>query len=61
LGRATAEVETIGNCRADEKAVGELVGKGRFAIYRRDERKVSGPRRRPPPRDGKQTPQTGTY
>jgi hypothetical protein len=49
------------NCRADEKAVGELIGKGRFALDRRDEREVSGPRRCPPPHDGQETPQTGTY
>lgn len=36
-------VEAIGNCRADEKAVGELIGKDPFAFYRRDERKMTGP------------------
>src|SRR5262245_8453558 len=38
-----AGVEAVGNCRADAKAVGELIGKDPFAFYRRDERKVSGP------------------
>jgi L-alanine-DL-glutamate epimerase-like enolase superfamily enzyme len=36
-------VEAVGNCRAGEKAVGELVGKDPFAFYRRDERKMTGP------------------
>jgi L-alanine-DL-glutamate epimerase-like enolase superfamily enzyme len=36
-------VEALGNCRADEKAVGELIGKDPFALYRRDERKMTGP------------------
>src|SRR5262245_21527330 len=36
-------VEAIGNCRADQKAVGELIGKDPFALYRRDERKMTGP------------------
>src|SRR5262245_38183155 len=36
-------VEALGNCRADEKAVAELIGKDPFAFYRRDERKVTGP------------------
>ena len=34
-------VEALGNCRADEKAVGELIGKDPFALYRRDERKMT--------------------
>src|SRR5262245_35761946 len=38
-----AGVEAIGNCRANAKAVGELIGKDPFTFYRRDERKVSGP------------------
>lgn len=36
-------VAALGNCRADEKAVGELIGKDPFAFYRRDERKMTGP------------------
>jgi len=36
-------VEAVGNCRADEKAVGEMIGKDPFAFYRRDERKMTGP------------------
>src|SRR6188474_3470941 len=36
-------VEAVGNCRADARAVGELIGKDPFAFYRRDERKMSGP------------------
>lgn len=36
-------IEAIGNCRAEEKAVGELIGKDPFALYRRDERKMTGP------------------
>ena len=36
-------VEALGNCRASEKAVGELIGKDPFAYYRRDERKMTGP------------------
>jgi len=36
-------VQAVGNCRADEKAVGELIGKDPFAFYRRDERKMIGP------------------
>lgn len=36
-------VEAVGNCRAGEKAVGELIGKDPFAYYRRDERKIAGP------------------
>jgi L-alanine-DL-glutamate epimerase-like enolase superfamily enzyme len=38
-----AGVEAVGNCRAEAKAVGELIGKDPFAFYRGDERKVSGP------------------
>jgi L-alanine-DL-glutamate epimerase-like enolase superfamily enzyme len=36
-------VEAVGNCRADENAVRQLIGKDPFAFYRRDERKVTGP------------------
>lgn len=36
-------VEAVGNCRADEKAVSQLIGKDPFAFYRRDERKMIGP------------------
>jgi L-alanine-DL-glutamate epimerase-like enolase superfamily enzyme len=38
-----AGVEAVGNCRADAKAVGELIGKDPFAFYRRDDRKMTGP------------------
>ena len=38
-----AGVEAVGNCRADEKAVGQLIGKDPFDYYRRDERKMTGP------------------
>src|SRR5688572_33434581 len=38
-----SRVEAVGNCRADEKAVRELIGKDPFALYRRDERKMTGP------------------
>lgn len=37
-----AGVEALGNCRAEEKGVGELIGKDPFAFYRRDERKMTG-------------------
>ena len=37
-----AGVEAVGNCRADEKAVRELVGKDPFAYYRQDERRMTG-------------------
>jgi L-alanine-DL-glutamate epimerase-like enolase superfamily enzyme len=33
----------IGNCRADETAVGQLVGKNPFELYRRQERAFVGP------------------
>jgi L-alanine-DL-glutamate epimerase-like enolase superfamily enzyme len=33
----------IGNCRADEKAVGQLLGKNPFELYRRSERAFVGP------------------
>jgi len=36
-------IEAVGNCRADEKAVGELIGNDPFALYRRVERKMTGP------------------
>jgi L-alanine-DL-glutamate epimerase-like enolase superfamily enzyme len=36
-------IEAVGNCRADEKAVRELIGKDPFAFYGRDERKMTGP------------------
>jgi L-alanine-DL-glutamate epimerase-like enolase superfamily enzyme len=36
-------VEAVGNCRAGEKAVGGLIGKDPFALYRRDERAMTGP------------------
>jgi D-galactarolactone cycloisomerase len=36
-------VETVGNCRAEERPVRELIGKDPFALYRRDERKMTGP------------------
>jgi L-alanine-DL-glutamate epimerase-like enolase superfamily enzyme len=36
-------VEAIGNCRADEKAVRELIGKDPFGLYRGDERRMTGP------------------
>jgi L-alanine-DL-glutamate epimerase-like enolase superfamily enzyme len=35
--------EGIGNCRADEKAAAQLIGKDPFELYRRDERKFAGP------------------
>ncbi|HKB01563.1 MAG TPA: enolase C-terminal domain-like protein [Gemmataceae bacterium] len=38
-----AGVEAVGNCRASEKAVGELIGKDPFAFYRENDRKVAGP------------------
>jgi L-alanine-DL-glutamate epimerase-like enolase superfamily enzyme len=38
-----AGVEAVGNCRADQKAVGELIGKDPFAFYRGDDRKMTGP------------------
>jgi L-alanine-DL-glutamate epimerase-like enolase superfamily enzyme len=38
-----AGVEAVGNCRADEKAVGGLIGKDLFSYYRRDERQMTGP------------------
>ena len=37
-----AGLEGIGNCRADEKAAAQLVGKDPFELYRRDERKFAG-------------------
>src|SRR5262245_20619514 len=37
-----AGVEAVGNCRADENAVRELVGKDPFAYYRQDERRMTG-------------------
>jgi L-alanine-DL-glutamate epimerase-like enolase superfamily enzyme len=36
-------VEAVGNCRAEQKAVAELIGKDPFAFYRADDRKVTGP------------------
>jgi L-alanine-DL-glutamate epimerase-like enolase superfamily enzyme len=36
-------IEAVGNCRATEKAVGELIGKDPFALYRPNERRVTGP------------------
>jgi L-rhamnonate dehydratase len=36
-------LEGIGNCRADEKAPAQLIGKDPFDFYRRDERKFAGP------------------
>ncbi len=36
-------VEAVGNCRAGEKAVGELIGKDPFGYYRGDERRMTGP------------------
>ncbi|HKB03033.1 MAG TPA: enolase C-terminal domain-like protein [Gemmataceae bacterium] len=38
-----AGVEAVGNCRADEKAVGGLIGKDPFAFHRGDERRMTGP------------------
>ncbi|MGC1274227.1 MAG: enolase C-terminal domain-like protein [Planctomycetaceae bacterium] len=38
-----AGVEALGNCRADEQAVAELIGKDPFAFYRPDERRMVGP------------------
>lgn len=38
-----AGVEAVGNCRADQKAVGELIGKDPFAHYRADDRAFVGP------------------
>jgi L-alanine-DL-glutamate epimerase-like enolase superfamily enzyme len=38
-----AGLEGIGNCRADEKAAAQLIGKDPFELYRRDERKFAGP------------------
>jgi L-alanine-DL-glutamate epimerase-like enolase superfamily enzyme len=38
-----AGVEAVGNCRADQKAVAQLIGKDPFALYRRDDRAVTGP------------------
>lgn len=38
-----AGVEAVGNCRADRKAVGELLGKDPFALYRTDDRAFAGP------------------
>src|SRR5687768_5282588 len=35
--------EAIGNCRADEKAVAQLIGKDPFAFYRREEPAMTGP------------------
>jgi L-alanine-DL-glutamate epimerase-like enolase superfamily enzyme len=35
--------EAIGNCRADEKAVAQLIGKDPFAFYRREEFAMTGP------------------
>lgn len=36
-------VEAIGNCRADEKTVGQLIGKDPFGFYRTDDRRFGGP------------------
>jgi L-alanine-DL-glutamate epimerase-like enolase superfamily enzyme len=36
-------IEAVGNCRADQKALGELIGKDPFDFYRREERKMTGP------------------
>jgi L-alanine-DL-glutamate epimerase-like enolase superfamily enzyme len=36
-------VEALGNCRADEKAVAQLIGKDPFSFYRRDDTAMSGP------------------
>jgi L-alanine-DL-glutamate epimerase-like enolase superfamily enzyme len=38
-----AGVEAVGNCRADQKAVGQLIGKDPFALYRQDELAFAGP------------------
>jgi L-alanine-DL-glutamate epimerase-like enolase superfamily enzyme len=39
----SAGVEAIGNCRADQNAAAQLLGKDPFEFYRRDERKMVGP------------------
>src|SRR5688572_11008593 len=36
-------VEALGNSRADEKAVAQLIGKDPLSFYRRDERAMAGP------------------
>jgi L-alanine-DL-glutamate epimerase-like enolase superfamily enzyme len=38
-----AGVEAVGNCRAEEKAVAQLIGKDPLDFYRRDDRAMSGP------------------
>ncbi|UCC97361.1 MAG: mandelate racemase/muconate lactonizing enzyme family protein [Phycisphaerales bacterium] len=38
-----AGIEGIGNCRAEQAAVAQLLGKNPFELYRRAEKKVSGP------------------
>jgi L-alanine-DL-glutamate epimerase-like enolase superfamily enzyme len=38
-----AGLEGIGNCRSDEKAAAQLVGKDPFDLYRGEERKFAGP------------------
>jgi L-alanine-DL-glutamate epimerase-like enolase superfamily enzyme len=38
-----ADVEGIGNCRADKDAVAQLVGKNPLEFYRRDDRMMVGP------------------
>jgi len=36
-------VDAVGNCRADQKAVGELIGQDPFALFRKDDRAFAGP------------------
>jgi L-alanine-DL-glutamate epimerase-like enolase superfamily enzyme len=36
-------VEAVGNCRADETALAQLIGKDPFSFYRRDDRAMAGP------------------
>jgi L-alanine-DL-glutamate epimerase-like enolase superfamily enzyme len=38
-----ASLDGIGNCRADENAAAQLIGKNPFELYLRDERRFAGP------------------